>query len=46
MTRPTLPFQSFVANACFFLTHFIDASGAEAINGQQQLHRIKRDMNE
>ena len=29
-----------------FLPHFIDASGAEAINGRQQLHRIKRDMNE
>jgi hypothetical protein len=24
----------------FFLPHFIDASGAEAINGRQQLHIV------
>jgi hypothetical protein len=35
-----------VANARFFLPHFIDASGAEAINGRQQLYWIKRNMNE
>jgi hypothetical protein len=46
MIRPSPPFLSFVANARFFLPHFIDASGAEAINGRQQLYWIKRNMNE